>query len=152
MRERDRRTVGDVVTLLADLAAISPDATTAPFWDACRRRELRLQRCADCRTFRQPPSPGCPHCGSARSDWPLLSGRGAVFSYTIVHHAAVPSLAADIPYNVVVVQLDDAPGARLISNVLDVDPSDVAVGMRVEVAWDEVRPDVVLPRFRRAER
>ena len=74
-----------------------------------------------------------------------------MFSYTIVHHAAVPPLAAEVPYNIVVVELDDAPGARLISNVLDVDPADVAVGMRVAVAWDEARPDVVLPRFRRAE-
>ena len=67
-----------------------------------------------------------------------------------MHHAAVPPLAGEIPYNIVVVELDDAPGARLISNVLDVDPSDVSVGMRVEVAWDEAGPDVVLPRFRRA--
>lgn len=139
------------MTILADLASIAPDATTAPFWDACRRRELRLQRCSDCGVFRQPPSPGCPHCGSARFDWPLLSGRGTVFSYTIVHHAAVPPLAGEVPYNVVVVELDGAPGARLISNVLDAGPADVVVGMPVAVVWDEVRPDVVLPRFRRAE-
>jgi hypothetical protein len=139
------------MSMLAALAGISPDPTTSPFWDACRKRELRLQRCADCGVFRQPPSPGCPRCGSAHSDWPLLSGRGTVFSYTIVHHAAVPPLAAEVPYNVVVVELDDAPGARLISNLLDVAPDDVAVGMRVQVVWDEARPDVVLPRFRRAE-
>lgn len=137
--------------MLEILADVSPDAATRPFWDACRRRELCLQRCCDCNAFRQPPSAGCPHCGSARSDWPLLSGLGTVFSYTIVHHAAVPPLAAEVPYNVVVVALDDAPGARLISNLLDVAPADVAVGMRVQVAWDEVKPDVVLPRFRRVE-
>lgn len=138
------------MTMLAALASIAPDATTAPFWDACRRRELRLQRCSDCGAFRQPPSPGCPHCGAARSEWPLLSGRGAVFSYTVVHHAAVPPLAAEVPYAVVVVELEGAPGARLISNLLGVAAGDVAVGMRVEVVWDEVRPDLVLPRFRRS--
>lgn len=139
------------MSLLDALADVSPDAATRPFWDACRRRELRLQRCSECGAFRQPPSAGCPHCGSAQSDWPLLSGRGTVFSYTIVHHAAVPPLAAEVPYNVVVVALDDAPGARLISNLLDVAPAEVAVGMRVVIAWDEVKPDVVLPRFRRVE-
>jgi len=139
------------MSMLEVLADVSPDAATRPFWDACRRRELRLQRCSDCGAFRQPPSAGCPHCGCARSDWPLLEGRGTVFSYTIVHHAAVPPLAAEVPYNVVVVALDDAPGARLISNLLDVAPEDLAVGMRVQVAWDEVKPDVVLPRFRRVE-
>lgn len=138
------------MTMLADLAGIGPDAITRPFWEACARRELRLQRCAGCGRFRQPPSPGCPRCGSARSDWPLVSGRGTVFSYTVVHHAAVPPLASEVPYNVVVVELDDAPGARLISNLLDVPPDEVRVGLRVEVAWDVVRDDLVLPRFRRA--
>lgn len=138
------------MALLAELASVSPDANTQPFWDACRKRELRLQRCSDCGRFRQPPLPGCARCGSKLCDWPLLSGAGTVFSYTVVHHAAVPSLAATVPYNVVVVELDDAPGARLISNLLDVPPEEMAIGMRVAVAWDEVRDDLVLPRFRRA--
>lgn len=138
------------MALLADLATISPDALTAPFWDACRRRELRVQRCAECGRFRQPPSHGCPHCGSPRYEWPLLSGKGSVFSYTVVHHAAVPNLANDVPYVVAVIELLDAPGARLISNLLDVAPEDVRVGMPVEIAWDEVRDEVVLPRFRPA--
>jgi uncharacterized OB-fold protein len=138
------------MALLAELAQVHPDANTRPFWDACLRRELRLQRCADCGRFRQPPLPGCPRCGSPRSEWPLLAGKGTVFSYTIVHHAAAPPLAASVPYNVVVVELDDAPGARLISNLLEVQAEEVTVGMRVEVAWDVVRDDLVLPRFRRA--
>jgi len=138
------------MALLAELASVGPDANTQPFWDACRKRELRLQRCADCGRFRQPPLPGCARCGSPRSEWPLLSGAGTVFSYTVVHHAAVPSLAASVPYNVVVVEIDDAPGARLISNLLDVPPEEMAIGMRVALAWDEVRDDLVLPRFRRA--
>lgn len=136
--------------MLADLARVSPDAETRPFWDACRRRELRLQRCTDCGVFRQPPLPGCPHCGSARSDWPLLSGRGTVFSYTVAHHPAIPTLAASVPYNVVVVEPEDAPGARIVSNLLDVAPDEIAIGMHVEVAWDEMPDGLVLPRFRPA--
>jgi uncharacterized OB-fold protein len=134
--------------MLAALADVHPDQHTRPFWEACSRRELRLQRCSDCGRFRQPPLAGCPHCGSPRSDWPLLSGRGHVFSFTVVHHAAVPLLAQEVPYNVAVVELDDAPGARLISNVIGRALEAIAVGMAVEVAWDEPRPGVVLPRFR----
>lgn len=136
--------------MLAELASVGPDETTRPFWDACLKRELRLQRCAGCGRFRQPPSPGCPHCGSERCDWPLLSGRGTVFSYTVVHHAALPSLADDVPYAVIVVEPDDAPGARVISNLVGTSPDGIAIGMRVEVAWEQVRADLVLPRFRRA--
>jgi uncharacterized OB-fold protein len=135
------------VTLLAALAQVTPDAVTQPFWDACRRRELRLQRCADCGRFRQPPQPGCVHCGSPRSDWPLLPGTGSVFSWTVVHHAATPALTPDVPYVVVVVEPDGAPGARLISNLLD-PPAEIPIGLRVAVVWDEGGPDLVLPRFR----
>ncbi|HZR81222.1 MAG TPA: OB-fold domain-containing protein [Candidatus Binatia bacterium] len=136
--------------LLSALADVHPDRETSPFWEACRRRELRVQRCCDCGRFRHPPLPGCPRCGSARSEWPVVSGRGRVFSYTVVHHAAVPALARDVPYNVAVVELDDAPGARLITNLLDVPADAIAVGVAVEVAWDEPSPGVVLPRFRPA--
>jgi hypothetical protein len=137
--------------MLTELAQVGPDALTSPFWDACRRRELRLQRCSDCGRFRQPPSPGCAHCGSPRSDWPLLSGRGTIFSHTTVHHPAVPALAASVPYHVIVVELEDAPGARVISNLVDAASGEPAIGMRVELVWDEVRDDLVLPRFRPAE-
>jgi uncharacterized OB-fold protein len=135
--------------LLPDLETIHPDLHTAPFWEACKRRELRLQRCHACGRFRQPPLPGCPHCGSTEVEWRRSNGRGRVFSYTIVHHAAIPSLKQCVPYNVIVVELDDAPGARLISNLLDARPDEIEVGMPVELAWDEVGPGVVLPRFRR---
>lgn len=136
------------MAILSALAQIGPDQHTREFWEACRRRELRLQRCAACGRFRHPPIPGCPHCGSPRSDWPRLTGRGTVFSYTVVHHPAVPALKDAVPYNVVVVELDGTDGARLISNLLDTPPAAIAVGMAVELVWDEVRPDVVLPRFR----
>jgi len=134
--------------LLAALADLHPDLHTRAFWDACSRRELRVQRCSDCGRFRQPPLPGCPHCASARSDWPLLAGRGHVYSYTIVHHAALPTLAGDLPYAVIVVELDDAPGARLISNLIDTPLDAIRIGMAVELVWDEPRAGLVLPRFR----
>ena len=137
------------MALLAELASVSPDANTQPFWDACQKRELRLQRCADCGRFRQPPLPGCARCGSKLCDWPLLSGAGTVFSYTVVHHAAVPSLAATVPYNVVVVELDDCGGVMVPGNVVDCDPDEVHVGMRVEVVFERLDDEVTIPRFRR---
>jgi hypothetical protein len=136
------------MSLLQPLAQIHPDARTRGFWDACRRRELRLQRCADCGAFRHPPLGGCPHCASAAAEWVPVRGPARVFSYTVVHHASVPALSGDVPYNVVVVEFDDAPGARLISNLLDTDARDLRIGMELELCWDEVAPEVVLPRFR----
>ena len=121
---------------------------TRPFWDACRRRELAVQRCAECGTFRHPPTPVCWHCRSFRHEWTRLSGRGTVFSYAVVHRAFLPELAEAVPYTVVVVSLDDAPGVRLVSNLVGAAPGELRVGLPVEVLFEDVSPEVTLPRFR----
>jgi uncharacterized OB-fold protein len=136
------------MSMLDALASLSPpDPVTAPFWEACRRRELRFQRCAGCGRFRHPPLFGCPACGSSVSTWERVSGRGTIFSYTVAHHAAVPPLATDVPYVVLVVEFYDAPGVRLISNLREGPHADLRVGCAVDLAWDEVSADVILPRF-----
>jgi len=136
--------------MLEELAVIHPDPLqTQAFWDACARRELRVQRCTSCQAFRFPPMIGCRECGGAESEWVQVSGRGHVFTFTIVVHPALPQVSQDVPYGVVVVALDDAPGVRLISNVLDCPPDELHIDMAVELVWDEPRPGLVLPRFRR---
>ncbi len=79
-----------------------------------------------------------------------MAGRGRVFSYTVVHHPAIPDVQGEVPYPVVAVEFDDAPGVRLISNVLDIGIDEIEVEMELELAWDEPKPGVVLPRFRKA--
>ncbi len=136
------------MALLAELASLNPDLHTQEFWDFCAKRELRFQRCLGCGRFRNPPMPGCRHCGDTRSEWIPISGRARVFSYTNVHHPAIPQIAADVPYSVVVVEFDDAPGARLISNLLGARPEQLRIDMPLELVWDEPAAGVVLPRFR----
>ena len=136
--------------MLEELASIHPDANSRPFWDACAKRELRFQRCSGCGVCRFPPLGGCRDCGSNEAEWIEVSGRGQVFSFTVVHHPAMPDIAEHVPYAVVVVEFDDAPGARLISNVLDAGIDEIEIGMAVELAWDEPKPGVILPRFVKA--
>jgi hypothetical protein len=125
------------------LPAITDD--TRPFWDACRRHELVVQRCAGCHAFRHPPSPVCWRCRGFAHVWVPVSGRGTVFSYAAVHRAFLPGLEAAVPYVVAVVALDDAPGVRLVSNLIDGPP---AIGLPVEVVFDDVSDTVSVPRFR----
>jgi uncharacterized OB-fold protein len=81
-----------------------------------------------------------------------VSGRGTVFSHATVHRAFLPGLETAVPYVVAVVALDDAPGVRLVSNVIDVDPAAVRIGLPVEVCFEDVGEGVTVPRFRvRAE-
>lgn len=136
--------------LLADLAEIHPGVHTHEFWAACARRELAFQRCTACGRFQHPPLPGCRRCGGRTLMWSRVVGRGRIFSLTVVHHAALPALTDAVPYNVVTVEFDDAPGVRLVSNVLDAAPGALAIGQALDLVWDEPRPGVVLPRFRPA--
>lgn len=131
----------------AGLAPVAPNDLTKGFWENCRNGRLSVQCCTRCDTFRQPPDVICWKCRSFDWEWRAVSGGGTVYTYTIVTHPIHPLLADRVPYNVIVVELDDAPGCRLISNLLDTAPEDVRVGTPVEVAWEEV-DDVVLPRFR----
>ena len=131
-----------------ELFKLSTNAWTQPFWDATARHELVAARCADCGKFRMPPTPFCPCCQSQGISWTRLSGRGEVYSYTIVERAILPGMEAHLPYVPAVVTLQGAGGARLISNVVDVDVAAIAVGMPLQVVWDDVPGlGVAVPRF-----
>lgn len=131
-----------------EMALLNPDRFTEPFWKAATEHRLVCARCAACGTFRMPPAVRCHACQSADVEYAELPGTGSVYSFTVIHKAVIPTLADSVPYIVAVVELDGAPGARLVTNLVEVDPADVSIGMPVEVAWDDVTPDVTLPRFR----
>jgi len=131
----------------AEIANISVDSWTEPFWVAAREHKLVCARCASCGTFRMPPTPFCPNCNSQDTEWPELSGRATVYSFTIVRHPVTPELAANVPYVIGLVDLDDAPGARMFTNIVDCDPDTVYVGQPVQVVWDDVADGVTMPRF-----
>ena len=117
-----------------------------PFWDAARRHELVVQRCTGCGTHRFPARDICSRCLSRDAAWTPVSGRGSVFSWAIMHQVYHPGFAAEVPYAVVVIELDE--GARLVSNLVDCAPADIRAGMPVEVVFDDVASDVSLPKFR----
>ena len=130
------------------LPAVSRE--TLPWWQAAAEHRLVAQCCAACGRTRHPPGPLCPRCRAFESVWRELSGRGAVYTYTIVHQPFLRSLADRVPYVVAAIELEDGGGVRLLSNVVGVAPQDVRIGLPVEVVWDDVAPGIALPRFRPA--
>jgi uncharacterized OB-fold protein len=132
----------------AELVDLHPDPHTAPFWDAAREHRLLAQRCSKCATFRMPPSPFCYVCRSQDAEWVELPGTGTVFTYTITRHALVPAVREAVPYAVVVVDLDGAPGTRLVGTFVGDDIDSVRIGMPVRVAWDDLDEHITVPRFR----
>lgn len=124
-----------------------PSAEAQPFFDALRERRLVVQRCASCGVLAHPPRALCPACHDAAFEWVAVSGRGEVYSYVVTHQAVHPAFADHTPLATVEVAL--AEGPRMVSNLVDVPPEQVAIGLPVEVVFKEVAPEVVLPLFRR---
>ena len=118
------------------------------FYGFCKQRELRFQRCTECRAWRHVPREMCADCGSTAWEWARSSGRGTVFTWTVVGRALHPAFREDTPYAPTVVEMDE--GVRLLSQVVDCPPDGLEIGMSVEVVFDDVTEEVTLPKFRRA--
>lgn len=124
------------------------DPVTAPFWDSVNRRQLEIQRCEDCRSFVFYPRALCPSCGSRELTWTPVSGRGRIYSLTVVYRPTNSAFKAESPYVVALVELEE--GCRMMSNIIEVepDPAHVKIGMPVEIVYDRVSETVTLPKFR----
>ena len=123
-----------------------PDAVTAFFWESAREGRLRILRCAECGTFIHPPRPICRACRSRNLAPQDVTGRGTVHSYTVTH---VPLPGFEPPFAVVLVELEEQRGVRLVSNLVDVPLADIQVGMPVEVTFERISDEVTLPQFRK---
>ena len=117
------------------------------FWDAARESRLVLQRCAHCRAWHFPAIEICSRClaGDALG-WEEASGRGVVLSYVVMHQIYHPAFAADAPYHVIDVRLDEGP--RMIARLADDARDAPRVGMQVEVTFVRVSDEIRLPVFR----
>jgi uncharacterized protein len=129
-----------------ELFRFSADRFTQPFWDAAARHSLTVCRCSRCGVRRMPPTPFCPECHAQQILWEPVSGRGTVFSYTVVTRAILPDMQAHLPYVPAIISLEGADEVRLISNVVDVPVTSVRVGLPVVVVWDVVN-GITVPRF-----
>jgi uncharacterized OB-fold protein len=117
------------------------------FYGWCKQRELRFQRCSSCQTWRHVPRAMCAECGSFDWRWASSSGHGTVFTWTVAARAMHPAFADDAPYAAAVIEMEE--GVRLVSRVIDCPPDDLAIGMPVEVIFEDVTPEITLPVFRR---
>jgi uncharacterized OB-fold protein len=125
------------------------DATTQPFWDAALEGRLVAPQCTRCHTFVLPPQPFCFECQSQDFEWTELPGTGTIYSFTVVRHPLHPGLADVVPYVSGVVDLDgtQGAGARMIVNIVDVDPETVEIGDKVQIRFDKVSDTYAVPRF-----
>jgi len=122
-----------------------PNEDTKPFWNGLKKHKLMIQKCHQCERFRFPPRVVCPYCLSLDSEWVEATGKGKVYSFTVVHHAYIPAYKDDLPYVVAIIELEE--GVRLVTNIVGCKPDEVKIGMGVELAFEDVTPEFTLHKF-----
>lgn len=121
-----------------------PSEDSASFWAATTEGRFELQKCADCGTIIFWPRAICPSCSSFNLDTFDAAGTGTVYSYSVVHRS-VGGWRDATPYVLAYVQLDEGP--RVMTNIVDCDPADVAIDAPVRVVWHDTGEGPALPRF-----
>jgi uncharacterized protein len=117
-----------------------------PFWDAAREERLVIQHCKDCGKNIFYPRIACPQCFSDNLEWINASGKGTVFTYTVVESNAPSTFIADMPFVIAIVKL--AEGVQMLSNIVGCKPEDVRCDMPVEVVFEKLNEEFTLPKFR----
>ncbi len=123
-----------------------PTQETYPFWEYCKKHELRMQKCSQCGCLRYPPSIICPECQSMEAEWTKLTGKGKVYSFVIYHHVYNKSFANDIPYAVAAIKMEEGP--RMMGNITGCKIEDIKINMPVEVYFEDITDEFALPKFR----
>jgi hypothetical protein len=126
------------------IPGITPDMKE--FFAGAQRRRLMVQKCEGCGMLRFPAYEICTKCLGNGASWVSVSGRGTVFSFNIMHQLYHPGFASEVPYAVVVVELEEGP--KFVSNLVGIKPHDIKCGMPVEVEFEKLSDEVYLPKFR----
>ncbi len=138
------------------------DVENLEYFRHCAEHDFHLQACGRCGRLRYPPTTACPWCMSPESTWKRVEGRGAVHSYTEVHHAIQPAFRDHTPYLVLLVELDaqkgkptPEEGLRVVGNL--VTPAGlfapreevrrVGIGSRMRIVFSDVAPGLALPQW-----
>ena len=130
-----------------DLPTIEAD--TRPYWDAADEGQLLIRRCGDCGHAHFYPRPFCPSCWSEQVAWERASGRATLYTWSVVHANDLPPFGERVPYIAAVVDL--AEGPRMMTNVVDCEPDDLAIGMALDVTFERRTDDLTVAVFRPAQ-
>jgi hypothetical protein len=121
-----------------------PSLFSAPYWEGCAVGELRLARCYACGQAIADAPRVCWSCHSRDLHWEVSTGRGRLYSWTIVWRPQTPQF--EVPYAVAIVTLDE--GVQLVGSVVGCEPDDLVEGMELSVEFHPTGNSMMLPYFR----
>ena len=125
-----------------------PDEVSARFWDAAREGRLVIQRCGRSGRSFHPPVHVCTCCGQSDLQFERVRGRGVIYSFVVMRDQRVQGFEDRVPYVNVWVELEEQPHLVLVTNLVDAELSDVAIGAPVEVSFEKLSDEITLPQFR----
>jgi uncharacterized OB-fold protein len=125
---------------------LKPTPLTQPFWDAAREGKLLVQECQACAKKFFRPEIACPHCRSRDWAWVESSGRGKLYSFSVMHRSPSPAFKA--PFIFAAIEMDE--GWTLFSNLIGLEIEEAAIGMPVKVCFHAVSDELTVPLFRPA--
>ena len=120
----------------------------AEFWVATKAHELKLQKCDRCGRFWYYPGPVCHYCSSREFTWTAVSGKGTIYSYSVLERAKGNPFEGDVPITIILVRLEEGP--VMMSNLIDYEPGQLRIDAPVTVDYEDVDDQVTLPVFRPA--
>ncbi len=123
----------------------SPTAWTQSFWQHCANDRLMLLRCTSCGAHHVPTRRVCA-CGSSHFDSVESKGSGVIISFTEVHRAPDPAFKEELPYVIAIIELQE--GARLMSNIIQSEVSDIGIGKTVQCVFETLEETVGVPKFK----
>ncbi|MGH7804578.1 MAG: Zn-ribbon domain-containing OB-fold protein [Candidatus Binatia bacterium] len=124
------------------------DPELAPFWEGCRAGELRIPRCRACGRFVWYPQLTCRGCGAQEHEWTRVSGRGSLFTWTVVHRAFLPGFERRVPFVTALVELEEDPALRMATLLAAAPGERLRIGLPVAVEFEPWEEGLVVPRFR----
>jgi len=120
------------------------------YWDGAQDGKLVILRCPQCGTYVHPPRAVCPTCQGEKLEPTEVSGRGTVYSWSVMHSGGNPGFEDRIPYAVLVVELEEQAHLITIGNLVDADASELEIGAPLEVCFEKIDDEVTLPQWRLA--
>ncbi len=119
---------------------------TEPFWKAAREGKLLIQRCEECHRPIFYPRLNCPNCLSNQLTWIESTGRGRIYTFSVVQNNAPSAFLDDMPFVIAIVRLDE--GVQMMTNIVGCDPGQVRCDMPVTVVFEKLNDEITLPKFK----
>jgi uncharacterized protein len=137
------RSDGAVSNVRFDLP--TPEGDTVEWWEAAREGRLLLRHCGDCGATTYYPRTFCPRCWSENVTWQQASGRGTLYTWSVIYSNDQPPFRDRVPYVAAIVELEEGP--RMMTNVVDCDHDALRPDMPVELRFMEISEQYSLPVF-----